>query len=390
MTRITAAWLRAPASQAVCQALTDAGHQAWFVGGCVRDALMDLPVGDIDIATDAHPEDTLRHARAAGLKAIATGLDHGTITVISAGQPHEVTTFRRDVETDGRHAVVAFSDRMEEDARRRDFTMNALYAAPDGRVRDPLGLGLADLAARRLRFIEDPARRIREDYLRILRFFRFHARFADPAEGFDAETLAAIAENADGLEGLSRERVGAEITKLLATRDPVREVATMAQIHILAGLVPGADPRALGPLVHLQQAAGLGPDWRARLAALTGEDMTAPLRLSQKDANITRLMREEAAETRGPGELGYRHGAEVAQQILLLRAALLEMPLDPSGLAAARDGAGQSFPIGARDLMPRYKGPALGARLRQLEARWIASGFTLDREALLEESPPGD
>ena len=172
--KITADWLSSDAAQTVCRMLTDAGYQAWFVGGCVRNALIDAPVSDLDLSTNARPDTVVELAKAAGLKAIPTGIDHGTITVVAGGEPFEITTFRKDVATDGRRATVAFADDMESDARRRDFTMNALYADQDGIVADPLN-GLPDLQARRVRFIENPDQRIKEDYLRILRFFRFHA-----------------------------------------------------------------------------------------------------------------------------------------------------------------------------------------------------------------------
>ena len=207
MRRITENWIKDQAAQKVCAMLTDAGKQAWFVGGCVRNALLGAPVSDLDISTDARPEEVIALAAAAGLKPVPTGIDHGTVTVVVDRHPFEVTTFRRDVETDGRRAVVAFADTMEEDASRRDFTMNALYAAPDGTVVDPLG-GLPDLEARRVRFIGDPHDRIREDYLRILRFFRFHAWYG--SDGLDRDGYAACAELSDGLENLSKERVGQE------------------------------------------------------------------------------------------------------------------------------------------------------------------------------------
>nr|MDA3889890.1 CCA tRNA nucleotidyltransferase [Allgaiera sp.] len=216
--KITGAWLTRPETRAVCAALTGAGHRALFVGGCVRNALLGVAVADIDIATDAAPETVTILAENAGLKAVPTGIDHGTITVVSGGIAHEVTTFRRDVETFGRHATVAFTADPAEDAARRDFTMNALYATPEGEVLDPLG-GLPDLQARRLRFVGDPASRIREDYLRILRFFRFHAWYGDQQEGLDPEGIAACAENLDGLAGLSRERIGTEMRKLLSAPD---------------------------------------------------------------------------------------------------------------------------------------------------------------------------
>ncbi|MCK4711369.1 MAG: CCA tRNA nucleotidyltransferase, partial [Marinosulfonomonas sp.] len=174
MTQITADWISNPNTQKVCEMLTDAGFECFFVGGCVRNALLGAPVNDIDISTNALPDRVMELAKAAGLKAVPTGIDHGTVTVIADGTPFEITTYRRDVETDGRRAVVAFSDTIMDDAHRRDFTMNALYADADGVIIDPLN-GMPDLLARRIRFIEDADLRIKEDYLRILRFFRFHA-----------------------------------------------------------------------------------------------------------------------------------------------------------------------------------------------------------------------
>ena len=212
-------WVSNHGTQALCAALGLSGYSALFVGGCVRNALLGVPVSDIYIATDARPEKVSDIAEQAGFKVFPTGIDHGTVTVIAAGLHHEVTTFRRDVQTDGRRAVVAFSTDIAEDAARRDFTMNALYALPSGEVVDPLG-GMADLQARLVRFVGDPHQRIREDYLRILRFFRFHAVYGDPSAGIDAEGLAACAELADGIADLSRERIGAEICKLLAAPNP--------------------------------------------------------------------------------------------------------------------------------------------------------------------------
>ena len=226
--RITGDWITRESTQALMKALNDAGHKALVVGGCVRNALLGVPVADVDIATDALPEEVMRIALAAKMKPVPTGIDHGTVTVVSGSIPHEVTTFRKDVETDGRRAVVAFATDVADDAHRRDLTINALYALADGTLVDPLG-GLPDLKARRVRFIEDAEARIREDYLRALRFFRFHAYYGDPAVGMDPEALAAIAANLDGLDTLSRERVGAELLNLLAAPDPAPAVAAMAQ-----------------------------------------------------------------------------------------------------------------------------------------------------------------
>ncbi|WP_417523373.1 CCA tRNA nucleotidyltransferase [Marinovum sp.] len=386
--RITGDWLIAPETQAVCAMLTEAGHSAYFVGGCVRNALMGAPVSDIDISTDAHPERVMELAKAAGLNAVPTGIDHGTVTVISRRVPHEITTYRRDVETDGRRAVVAFADTIEEDARRRDFTMNALYADASGAVRDPVG-GLEDLKARRVRFIDDPAERIREDYLRILRFFRFNAWYGRPKGGFDREALAAIADNLDGLESLSRERVGAEMVKLLAAPDPTRAVAAMDKAGVLLRILPGAVITALGPLVYVEDEAGIAPDPMLRLAALGGEDVAERLRLSKAQAKALEFFRHEVGAATPPAEIGYRHGAELSEKLLALRAAILQEHIDGRAFAEMEEGAAAIFPIRAADLMPDYEGPALGARLRALETLWITSGFTLTKEELLGRQTPG-
>lgn len=376
MKQITADWLLRPETRAVADMLTKSGAQALYVGGCVRNTLLSAPVTDIDIATDASTTEVMRIANGAGLKAIPTGLEHGTITVVSNGVPHEVTTFRKDVQTDGRHAVVAFSTNLVEDAARRDFTMNALYATPDGELVDPLD-GLEDLRVRRVRFIGDAQDRIREDYLRSLRFFRFHAWYGDPSLGMDAEALAAIAKNLDGLHLVSKERVGMEMLKLLSAPDPAPAVASMRQAGILQLLLPGADDRALAPLIHLSESR----DPMLRLAAL-GRGFEAALRLKKTDARRVEGLRS-AAEGGTPAELGYRMGAPDALEAMALRAALMEQPLKPEDVAAVSAASKQAFPIKAADLMPRFTGAALGDVLRQLEAAWIASEFGLSRDDLL-------
>lgn len=377
--RLSGDWLTNPAAQSVCAALTAAGHQALFVGGCVRNGLLAMPVGDIDIATDAPPDRVCALTQAAGLKCIPTGIDHGTVTIIAGGRPHEVTTFRRDVETDGRHATVAFSTRIEEDAARRDFTMNALYARPDGTLVDPLG-GLPDLHARHVRFVGNPDQRIREDYLRILRFFRFTAWYGDPVLGMDADGLAACAAGISGLADLSRERVGAEMRKLLAAPDPAPAVASMAQAGILAALLPGTDHRALAPLIYLEQGEPIR--WLRRMAALGGGDPTDALRLSRAEARDLARLREAMAGTETPAMLGHDLGTALAFDALLLRAALLEQPLPQGARDEVARGSTTPFPITAADL-PALSGPALGQELKRLKSLWLASDLRLSRSQLL-------
>lgn len=376
MTQISAPWLQGPAAQQVCALLTQGGHQAWFVGGCVRNALLGAAVSDIDLTTDARPDRVMRLAADAGLRAIPTGIDHGTVTIIAQNTAFEVTTFRRDVATDGRRAVVAFADDIAEDARRRDFTMNAIYAGPDGRVVDPLG-GLPDLLARRVRFIADPASRIKEDYLRILRFFRFHAWYG--GDGIDSEGLAAVAMHLDGLAGLSRERVTAEMLRLLAAPDPAPATAAMAASGALLRVLPGADAGQLAVLVHIEAQAGLPPQPIRRLAVLGG-DCAHALRLTRADAKALDLIRSAMSVP----ELAYRAGAAIAIDKAAVIAASLGQELDPNTGQNAHFAARQVCPVQAADLMPRLQGAALGIALRRAEARWIASGFTLTKADLLD------
>ena len=378
--KITGDWLTSAPSQTVVRMLNDAGHAAYFVGGCVRNALLDHPVSDIDVSTDAVPEEVMQIAEAAGHRAVPTGLEHGTITVVVNDIAHETTTFRKDVATDGRRATVAFSKDITDDALRRDFTMNALYADAEGTVLDPLG-GLEDLNAHHVRFIEDPATRIREDYLRILRFFRFHAWFGNPDAGLDADGLAACAELADGMDRLSKERIGAEMMKLLAAPDPAPSVAAMRIAGVLAHVLPRADDQLLAPLVRLE--GNVAPDYLRRLAILGGENILENLRLPKADGRRLDLLREEMGTMTSAKELGYRQGAALGLDVLLLRGALLNAAPSDRDVEDLATGEEAVFPIKATDLMPAYEGPALGQKLTELENTWIASGFALTARELL-------
>jgi len=366
--------------QAIFDQVDALGKKAYFVGGCVRNALLNAPVHDIDIATSALPQEATKKFREAGLKVVPTGIDHGTITVVSGGASYEVTTFRKDIKPDGRRSVVAFSDDMLDDARRRDFTMNALYADRDGQVIDPLG-GLPDLRARRVRFIEDAGQRIKEDYLRALRFFRFVAWYGDPDAGMDADALTAIATNLDGIDTLSAERVGAEMLKLLSAPDPAPAVAAMAATGALAHVLPGADARFLAPLIHVESGQKANPF--RRLAVLGGQDVAKRLRLSKAQARCLRELLDYSSAPMGPAELGYRAGVAMARDALLVRAATIGGSFTSKDEESLRLGAKQVFPIKAADLTPDYVGAELGNKLKELEKAWVLSGFTLTRSGLL-------
>ncbi|MDO5630800.1 MAG: CCA tRNA nucleotidyltransferase [Paracoccus sp. (in: a-proteobacteria)] len=372
MTRIDAAFLHDPALIAVLDVIEDGGHRALLVGGCVRNALIGAVVADVDIATDARPTRVIELATAAGLRVVPTGIDHGTVTIVSGGTGFEVTTFRRDVETDGRRAVVAFSDRLEDDAARRDFTMNALYAARDGRVIDPVD-GLPDLAARHLRFVGKARARITEDYLRILRLFRFLAWYGRDVH---SDAIAACTELSAGLEKISAERITAELRKLLAAPDPGPAMALMAQTGVLPHVLPGATPQALPALIALEKATGTAPDWPRRLALLTTG--TAHLRLSRAEAKAQENLTK--ARHWPLGKTAYHLGPAWATDAALIAAAR-GTPLPDDWRAIIASAA--PLPITAADLLPDLTGPALGRALATAETRWIASGFTLDRLALI-------
>ncbi|MDO9526270.1 MAG: CCA tRNA nucleotidyltransferase [Gemmobacter sp.] len=378
--RLNADWIARAETRSVCDALTGAGYRALFVGGCVRNTIIGAPVADIDISTDARPETVTNLAKSAGLRVVPTGFDHGTVTVVAGGIAHEVTTFRRDVETDGRRAVVAFSEDIALDAARRDFTMNALYADPDGIVIDPLG-GLPDLLSRTVRFVGDAQARITEDYLRILRFFRFHAWYGDPAGGIDPEGLAACAANIDGLVTLSRERVGAEMRKLLSADDPAPSLAAMEATGVLSHILPGATVRPLTVLIHLE--ADIAPDWLRRLAVMGGDAGFDSLRLSRVESRKLAQIKDEIGSMRSLAEIAWRHGAGISCDVALARGAVFEAQLPSDWKAQIDQGVAAVFPVAAADLMPGLQGPALGDRLRVLEARWISSGFALTKAQLL-------
>ncbi|EET46777.1 CCA tRNA nucleotidyltransferase [Thalassobium sp. R2A62] len=382
MTQIDGQWMKSPAVQRVFEIYADAGFELFFVGGCVRNAVLDLPIHDVDLSSNATPEQGTKIASAAGLKVISTGYDHGTITVVSDGTPLEITSFRRDVETYGRRAVVAYSQSIDDDARRRDFTMNALYARATGEVVDPLG-GLLDLYARRLRFIENADQRIQEDFLRSLRFFRFHALYADQTLGFEPEAIAAISGNLDGLETLPKERIGAEMVKLLAATDPAPAIATMGQCGVLMRVLPGAAAAALAVLVHVEEAYSVAPNAIRRLCVVGGEDPVRDLRLSKAQAKELNVLKEGLGSLMSAAELGYRLGSTAAIDVLLLRAATAGMMLDPREIDAAIRGDAQVCPIAASDLSDSFQGWALGEELKRLEAVWIASDLSATKSELL-------
>lgn len=381
MTTISPDWLRAPATRRVMAALAEA--RPLFVGGCVRDALIGRGTADIDIAVTSAPQRTLALAEAAGLGAHPTGVDHGVVTLVADGRAFEVATLRRDVATDGRRAVVAFTEDVAEDAARRDFTINALYADIEGGVIDPLGEGLGDLSARRLRFIGSPEARLREDYLRILRFFRFHAQFG--IDAFDPDGLSACRALADGLSRISKERIGAELLKLFAAPDPGPALAAMGPALEFAA--PGASADGLAPLIAAERLLELAGDPLRRLAALglSPKSAEAALRLSKTDRARLEAIEAARAARVPPAAAAYRWGASAAEDAAAFALACGAAAPPAGWRSDVARGAAARPPVEAKDLLARgaRSGPALGDALRRIETRWIELDLRASRDELL-------
>ncbi len=354
-----------------------------FVGGCVRDTLLGIAVADVDLATRLLPEEVMGRLKSAGIKVVPTGLAHGTVTAVIRGRPVEVTTLRRDVSTDGRRATVAFTDDWREDAARRDFTINALSVDPgSGEIFDYFG-GLEDLEARRVRFIGDALRRIAEDHLRILRFFRFHARFGRGAP--DADGLDACTRRANDLMALSRERIAGELLRLLALPDPAPTLRIMVDRAILKPVLPEIDRDGVDRLAALpprERAAGVDADGIRRLAALLPRDgialdIAARLRLSNAQrARLECIERPEPDNGIEPRQLAYRIGAECAVDRLLLDHRF-SAPEAAERIAALAGWQRPELPVRGGDLVAAgiSAGPEVARLLRRIEERWIGEDF---------------
>ncbi|MES2120157.1 MAG: CCA tRNA nucleotidyltransferase [Pseudomonadota bacterium] len=387
-----AKWRRRRGTARLLDALGAGEGLTRYVGGAVRDKLLGLPMSDVDLATKLKPDEVVQRLEAAGIKAVPTGIDHGTITAVSAGHPFEITTLRRDVSTDGRRATVAFTDDWKEDAARRDFTINALSADPvSGEIFDYFG-GLKDLEGRHIRFIGDPLKRIAEDHLRILRFFRFHARFGQGQP--DTAALDACTARANDLMALSRERIADELIKLLGMPDPAPTVAIMLERAILAPVLPEITPERLADLEALiaaEKKAKAQPEALRRLAALlprdarAAEDIAVRLRLSNK-AKKRLGCAAGSDSSASPQALAYRLGVECAVDRLLLAGRVAEA-------AEIADWHAPRLPISGGGLIELGlpEGAIVARTLKQIEKRWIEAGFPRGKafEALVREELDG-
>ncbi|OAE39453.1 CCA tRNA nucleotidyltransferase [Agrobacterium tumefaciens] len=400
-------WFEKPALKRIFALLNADGGEVRIVGGAVRNALMGLPVADVDMATTLTPDVVVARARAAGIKAVPTGIEHGTVTLVIDGEGFEVTTLRRDVETNGRHAQVAFGTDWQTDAERRDLTINALYADENGEIIDLIN-GLPDIETGTVRFIGDAATRISEDYLRILRFFRFFAHYGSGRP--DADGLRASARAKDKLATLSAERVWGELKKLLSARDPSRALLWMRQSGVLSEILPETEKwgiDAIHGLVAAEQALGWAVEPMLRLAAIVPPDrerlaaLSARLRLSKAEASyLSNWASAPAADTdlkdTALDRLLYRQGVEgmKARLKLALAAARADISAGDTAmqkvarfstlLARAEKFQKPAFPLSGADVMAAgvEAGPKVGNVLKSLEEKWIDVNFSLDRAAL--------
>ena len=391
-------WMRAPATVRLMAALTGSSPamEARFVGGAVRNALLGLKVDDIDIATPLTPDKVATLLEQAGIKSVATGIEHGTLTAVVDGKPFEITSLRRDVKTDGRHAEVAFGTDWAEDSRRRDFTMNALYASTGGELFDYAG-GVEDLHAGRVRFVGEASSRIREDYLRILRLFRFHAWYGKGE--IEAEALRAAAETREGIRTLSGERIAKEMLKLLAAENPAPVLREMESSGILAEVLPGAPNIASAQrLAEIDRQNGFLPDGLLRLAALRPDMPAVGERWKLSNAQRKRLediagAREEILPSlshREARKLLYRLGVQGFNDRLFANWA---QDSDPSHAEAwcallelADFFAPPRFALTGRDAIALGvpQGPLVGKVLSEVEEWWIEHDFTADKFSLAE------
>ena len=372
-----------------------------FVGGCVRNALWGEPVGDIDLACKLEPDAVVKALKAANIRYVPTGLAHGTVTAVIEGRPFEITSLRRDVDTDGRRSTVAYTTDWAEDAQRRDLTMNALYADQSGRIFDPTGQGLADLKARKFRFVGDADMRVQEDYLRILRFFRFLAVYGGQ-EKVDAASLKACREHQSGLRQLSVERIWMELKKLLSAKNPVRTCHIMLTNGVLEIVLPEANNvDGLEALVRLEGREGVKPDPLLRIMAMSAREplqmalLTKRLKMSKVEATRLRSWADDDAQlsTDMPERQRlaaiYKSGKQVILDRARLRAAGDRDAIQSSRWMVLADLAlgwqPPVFPVSGKDLAKAGvpKGPDMGKTLKALEALWIRSGFSTEKPQLL-------
>ena len=378
-------WLRNPSAQKLSKLYKSFGYQVLFVGGCVRNTILKMPVTDIDLATDAQPEEIIKIAKENNIRFVPTGLAHGTITLIIDNKNYQITTFRTDFDHDGRYAKVEFTESLLLDASRRDLTINALYCNHVGEVIDPLN-GLDDIKKQKIKFIGNPNERIKEDNLRILRFFRFQAIYGNKNLEIDSIALEACHNHKSKLAALSKERITGELRKILSAPNPLEVIIKMNETGVLNELFQNVSIDSLEAYLKTEEKFKININWLGRLLSLQVTQEEESLKLTRCEFKFLKQTKSAIENQIHVLEFSYYNGVENGKIYSILQNFRHNIILSKNLLNQINSLATKKFPITAKDLMPEISGKKLGEALRSLEDRWIKSNFTLSKKDLLAEA----
>jgi len=378
-------WLRNPSAQKLSKLYKSFGYQVLFVGGCVRNTILKMPVTDIDLATDAQPEEIIKIAKENNIRFVPTGLAHGTITLIIDNKNYQITTFRTDFDHDGRYAKVEFTESLLLDASRRDLTINALYCNHVGEVIDPLN-GLDDIKKQKIKFIGNPNERIKEDNLRILRFFRFQAIYGNKNLEIDSIALEACHNHKSKLAALSKERITSELRKILSAPNPLEVIIKMNETGVLNELFQNVSIDSLEAYLKTEEKFKININWLGRLLSLQATQEEESLKLTRCEFKFLKQTKSAIENQIHVLEFSYYNGVENGKIYSILQNFRHNIILSKNLLNQINSLATKKFPITAKDLMPEIRGKKLGEALRSLEDRWIKSNFTLSKKDLLAEA----
>lgn len=378
-------WLRNPSAQKLSKLYKSFGYQVLFVGGCVRNTILKMPVTDIDLATDAQPEEIIKIAKENNIRFVPTGLAHGTITLIIDNKNYQITTFRTDFDHDGRYAKVEFTESLLLDASRRDLTINALYCNHVGEVIDPLN-GLDDIKKQKIKFIGNPNERIKEDNLRILRFFRFQAIYGNKNLEIDSIALEACHNHKSKLAALSKERITSELRKILSAPNPLEVIIKMNETGVLNELFQNVSIDSLEAYLKTEEKFKININWLGRLLSLQVTQEEESLKLTRCEFKFLKQTKSAIENQIHVLEFSYYNGVENGKIYSILQNFRHNIILSKNLLNQINSLATKKFPITAKDLMPEISGKKLGEALRSLEDRWIKSNFTLSKKDLLAEA----
>jgi len=375
-------WLNHPSIQYLSKIFEDSGYDILFVGGCVRNSILKEPVSDFDIATAAHPEEIIKICKKNNVKFIPTGIKHGTLTIILDEKTYQITTFRTDEKSFGRHAKVKFVDSLALDASRRDLTINALYCTVHGEIIDPLN-AFGDLKDGIIKFIGDPNKRILEDHLRILRFFRFYALYGDKNKYMDSNALKACKTHHEQINTLSKERITAEVKKLLSAPNPISAIGNMAKINVLNQILESYSIEPFSNYIKLEKKFKVKVNWIGRLLSLQQNNQNNKLLLTKKERQLIKKLNIAIYCNTPIHEFSYYNGSEVGLIYYLLQHCFGILNIEKSHIDDILSINEHLFPITASDLNPKYQGKEIGEKLGQLEQKWIKSKFTLSKHEML-------